>query len=118
MTVEKLLKMSPQDIDRMDKQSLSKVVVQLKSSANKRLARIHALGSEAEDIPAYRQFKKAHSYAEKFESVKGKTAEELAARERDTTECVSIINYPQVALTHDSPSVVKNAALAGAAADG
>lgn len=77
MTIESLLKMSPQDIDRMDKQSLSKVVVQLKSSANKRLARIQALGNEMEDIPAYRQFKKAHSYAEKFESVKGKTAEEL-----------------------------------------
>lgn len=77
MTIETLLNMSPQDIDRMDKQSLSKVVVQLKSSANKRLARIQSLGNEMEDIPAYRQFKKAHSYAEKFESVKGKTAEEL-----------------------------------------
>ena len=77
MTIETLLNMSPQDIDRMDKQSLSKVVVQLKSAANKRLSRIQALGNEADDIPAYRQFKKAHSYAEKFESAKNKTASEL-----------------------------------------
>ncbi len=46
----------------------------------------------------------------------GKTAEELAAQEKDTTECVSIINYPHEALTHDSPNVAKNAILAGAAA--
>ncbi len=43
----------------------------------------------------------------------GNTAEELAAQEKDTVECVSIINYPHVALGHDSPSLAKNVILAG-----
>lgn len=77
MTIQSIMNMSPQDIERMDTQSLRKVTTQIKSAANKRLAKIEAMGKEAEDIPAYKQFKQAHSYANRFDSTVGKSPTEL-----------------------------------------
>jgi len=77
MTIQSIMNMSPQDIERMDTQSLRKVTTQIKSAANKRLAKIEAMGKDAEDIPAYKQFRQAHSYANRFDSTVGKSPTEL-----------------------------------------
>lgn len=42
-----------------------------------------------------------------------KTEAELAAEKKDATACVNIVNYPHVAVDHDSPSLIKNVAIAG-----
>lgn len=42
-----------------------------------------------------------------------KTHDELVAEERDMTDCVNVINNPKLAVSHDSPSMIKNVAIAG-----
>lgn len=44
-----------------------------------------------------------------------KTEAELADEKKDATDCVNVINYPHLAVEHDSPSLLKNTAIAGIA---